>query len=139
MPSQIESYEEFHRFTDQGWSEWLPFCTEALADRRVHYPGVYEVAGPQPFPRLKGESPTLYIGASEKHDIGHRIKAHLKGDRAGKRLLRVRDELGWDLRVRVKVTTSAEATERQLLMQYQQTHLELPPCNRNGGKNSRGD
>jgi len=129
--------EQFDLF-QKGWSDWIKLDTLAPKDIPAA-PGVYQLATTSPFPRVKGATCILYVGSADDGAYGlrGRLKA-LTPNGKGRELLKSRyrpilHSLGESLWLRTKVTLpgDAEETERQLLDDYIDEHLELPPCNRN--------
>ena len=124
-----EEFHEYIRLVNQGWSEWWPLDASVVG-KIPEFPGVYEIAVTEDFARLKGATKTLYIGSSDKRGLRALITA--RGRHIAKeRLDRVRDELAETLWIRTLVTgiDDAQGEEKALLRQFEQEHLELPPCN----------
>lgn len=89
-------------------------------------PGVYYIAAPEAFPRLKGSTDLLYIGSTK--NLRKRLADHRCSIKRcalpwpGKAL-----RMGWS-----ETKTAAEAKNREAILQsrYWNEHLELPPLNR---------
>ena len=86
------------------------------------------------FPRLRGQNSTIYIGSTEKRELGKRLiglvrDRYVAGGR-GARIEKVKNELQKELEFRFMVASEAKEGERGLLAEYYGRHLELPPCNR---------
>lgn len=129
-------YDEYRRLVEKGWSEWCRLKA-SVAKKIPEFPGIYEIGITKPVPRLKGATRTLYIGCSEKRDLRARIQGLLRPRGrhiARKRLQRVRDELSETLWIRTQVTGIGEAKDREKarIEEFEQDHLELPPCNHKG-------
>ena len=130
MNKENISWEEAQGLIRQGWSEWHLLCYESTADLPER-PGAYEVRFKNySFPRLRGMTNTLYIGCTDKRGVRKRLRSLIKGRHiARKRIRKITDELQKELEFRYKVTFLAKQTEAELLREYEEKHLELPPCN----------
>jgi len=132
-------WEEAQDLIRVGWSEWQLLCYENTTDL-PELPGVYEVRFKNySFPRLRGMTSTLYIDCTDKRGIRKRLRSLIKGRHvARKRIRKIADELQKEPEFRYKVTFLAKQTEAELLMEYQEKHLELPPCNHSITRQSEG-
>lgn len=132
MSKAESTYEEFEYWTKKGWSEWQPLHEKNIEELPV-FPGIYEIRTKDYlFPRLRGITSILYIGCTEQRGIKKRIKSLIKGRHiARKRIQRIVTELEKDLQFRFKVYFQAKQAEKDALKEYEDKHLELPPCNHN--------
>ena len=139
MNKEDVGWEEAQDLIRKGWSESQLLYYENTADL-PELPGVYEVRFKNySFPRLRGMTNILYIGCTDKRGIRKRLKSLIKGRHiARKRIRKIADELQKELEFRYKVTFLAKQAEAELLREYQEKHLELPPCNHSITKQSEG-
>lgn len=128
--SYEEGKKEFLNWMDKGWSEWWPLEGKSCEDL-PDFPGVYEVRLKNYlFARLRGTTSIVYIGCTDQRGLRKRIKALVKGRHiARKRVQRIVNELQKQVEFRVKAVTNPKQTEKDLLKEYEEQHLELPPCN----------
>ena len=137
--SRVAKYQRFEDAVKKGWGEWQKLDTLEPEDI-TEYCGVYEIATTRPFNRLKGTTTTLYIGKSLEAEDGLRARLGNFNKRPSfrrtlkKRIYPIRDELSECLWIRFRVIDPDEVnkTEKKLLEEFEQAHLELPPCNRSG-------
>jgi excinuclease UvrABC nuclease subunit len=115
-----------------GWSQWLPLSSDVIKNLPP-LPGVYEVRlKGYSFPRLRGQTSTIYIGSAEKRELAKRLNGLVNGRHvARRRIERIKNELKTDLEFRFRVEFAARQIEQELLREYECEHLELPPCNHN--------
>jgi hypothetical protein len=134
---------DFNQFVDwiqKGWSQWLPL-DKASVKTIPPLPGVYEIRVKNySFPRLQGQTSTIYIGCAEKRELVKRLNGLTRDipSKSGVRTRRtciekVKSGLQKELEFRYRCETEerAKEVEQELLMQYETQHLELPPCNHN--------
>jgi len=123
----------------EGFSAWADWASGTV-DQAPRKPGAYafRLARAERIKRLKGESDIVYIGATRKgrRTLRDRLRQHLRPRRdmkdPGVRLLRVVTEVGpleiaWR---EFKNHSDAQWEERELLAQFADDHIELPPLNR---------
>lgn len=139
MNKEDISLEKAEDLMRQGWSEWYLLCYENTVDL-PEIPGVYEVRFKNySFPRLRGITNILYIGCTDKGGLKKRLRSLIKGRHiARKRVYKITEELQKELEFRYRVTFLARQAEAELLREYQEKHLELPPCNHSITKQSGG-
>ncbi|MSQ06812.1 MAG: hypothetical protein EXR54_08460 [Dehalococcoidia bacterium] len=114
-------FAEYSALVEKGWSDW-PQLDKSVAKKIPAFPGIYEIGTTKAFPRLKGQTRILYIGASDKRGIRRRIQDLLRGTHvASKRLEKIRGELSETLWIRTLVTGigEAEATEKAHLSEFE--------------------
>jgi len=126
------TFEEVEAYVRAGWSQWLHLSSDAIKNLPL-LPGVYEVRPKDySFPRLRGQTSTIYIGSAEKRELVKRLNGLVKGRHvARRRIERIKNELKIDLEFRFRVEFAARQVEQELLREYVCKHLELPPCNHN--------
>lgn len=123
----------------EGFSTWTDW-TSGTVEQAPMKPGVYafRFAHAEQIRRLKGESDIVYIGATRKGraTLRDRLKRHLRPRKdmkgTGVRLLRVVTEAG-SLEIAWREFQNhydAQWKERELLAQFADDHIELPPLNR---------
>lgn len=124
------TFKEAKAYVRAGWSQWLPLSSDAIKNLPP-LPGVYEVRiKGYSFPRLRGQTSTIYIGSTEKSELAKRLNDLVRGKHVARpRIERVKSALKTDLEFRFRVEFEAEERERELLVEYDSQHLELPPCN----------
>ena len=133
MSSSDITFDEWKRWMDRGWSDWLPLDKDAIKTV-PQLPGVYEIRIKEySFPRLQGQTSTIYIGSAEKRELAKRLNSlvrerYARGGR-GDRIAKVRIGLQRELEFRFRVESAAKKVEGELLAEYCGRHLELPPCN----------
>lgn len=136
--SSHEELKAIKEWIDKGWFEW-----KSLHEKNItilpDFPGVYEVRFKNySFPRLRGMTSTLYIGCTDKRGLRKRLRSLIKGRHvARKRIHKIADELQKELEFRYRVTFLAKQTEVELLKEYEEKYLELPPCNHSIPKRSK--
>ncbi len=132
LNKQDISWEKAQDLIHKGWSAWQLLCYEKTADL-PEFPGVYEVRFKNySFPRLKGTTKTLYIGCTPERGLKKRLRSLINGRHiARKRIRKIADELQKELEFRYMVTFLPKQAEAELLREYEEKHLELPPCNHN--------
>lgn len=128
-------WKEAKDWMGKGWSGWLPLGEKNIMGT-PKFPGVYEVRiKDYSFARLRGTTSTIYIGSVQKRDLRKRLNGLIKGRHvAASRIHRIRNELQQELEFRFKVDFTGKQIEQELLTQYEDRHLELPPCNHNISK-----
>lgn len=126
------TWKEAEDWMAKGWSGWLPLDEKNIKSV-PKFPGVYEIRFKDySFGRLRGSTNTIYIGCVEKRDLRIRLKGLIKGRHvAAPRIHRIRKELQKELEFRFKVSFDGKHVEKELLNEYEDRHLELPPCNHN--------
>jgi len=126
------TFEEAKAWAAKGWSEWLLLSNPAIKNLPP-LPGVYEVRlKGYSFPRLRGQTSTIYIGSAEKRELAKRLNGLVKGRHvARRRIEKIKNELKTELEFRFRVEFAARQLEQELLREYECEHLELPPCNHN--------
>jgi excinuclease UvrABC nuclease subunit len=126
------TFEAVEAHVRAGWSQWLPLTSDAIKNLPP-LPGVYEVRlKGHSFPRLRGQTNTIYIGSAEKRELAKRLNGLLKGRHVARhRIEKIKSELKTDLEFRFRVELAARQLEQELLREYECEHLELPPCNHN--------
>ena len=126
----------FEEWYDKGWSDWL-ILNRNNVENLPEFPGVYEIRiKNREFERLKGTTKTIYVGCTEKRGLKKRLRGLINGKHIAKeRITAIAKELNVELELRFKVDFGARKIEAKLLRDFQDKHLELPPCNRNITKN----
>lgn len=126
------TFKEARDLIENGWSEWLPF-DNSIIKALPPLPGVYEVClKGHSFPRLRGQTSTIYIGCAKDRVLAKRLNALIKGRHvARRRIEKIKNELKKELEFRFRVEFAARELEQELLREYECEHLELPPCNHN--------
>jgi excinuclease UvrABC nuclease subunit len=132
MSQSAMTFKEAEVWIQRGWSKWLPLDTANIKALPT-LPGVYEVRlKGYSFPRLRGQTSTIYIGSAEKRELAKRLNGLVKGRHvARRRIEKIKNELKTDLEFRFRVEFAARQLEQELLREYECEHLELPPCNHN--------
>ena len=133
MRQSDTTFEVVEAYVRSGWSQWLPLSTDATKNLPP-LPGVYEVClKDYSFPRLRGQTSTIYIGCTEDREVTKRLKALINGrHQASPRIERVKNELEKELEFRYRLAfngTHAKELEAEALDAYNGRHLERPPCN----------
>ena len=127
------TYKEFLDFYGEDWSTCKPLDVRTIGEL-PELQGIYEVRTKNySFPRLRGTSSVLYIGsATSPYGLKKRIKSLIKGRHiARKRIQGIAAELKIELEFRYKGDLQAKQAEKDALKEYENKHLELPPCNHN--------
>ena len=124
--------EEAKEWLEKNWSEWLPLDNTTVKTLPP-LPGVYEVRlKDYSFPRLRGQTSTIYIGCTEARTLAKRLNGLLKGTHVARRRIdKIKNELKRRLEFRFRVAFAGKKIEQELLREYESQHLELPPCNHN--------
>ena len=133
MSQAAITLEEAEALVEREWSRWLPL-DKANINALPALPGVYEVRlKDYSFPRLRGQTSTIYIGCTEDRELAKRLKALINGrHQASPRIERVKKELKKELEFRYRLAfngTHAKELETKALDAYNDQHLERPPCN----------
>lgn len=133
MGQSDTTFEDAEAYVRAGWSEWLPLSDDAIKNLPA-LPGVYEVRlKDYSFPRLRGQTSTIYIGCTEERELAKRLKALINGrHHASPCIERVKNELKKELEFRYRLAlngTHAKELETKALDAYNDQHLERPPCN----------
>lgn len=123
------------------FSTWLPW-SKGVSSRAPHQPGVYVIRLKEEICRLTGKSDLVYIGSSQS--LRTRLRDHRSardsGIGIGLTLRYIEQRLG-ELQVAWQGCTQVEeAKEREwnLLAEYKDDHIELPPLNNSEPERSRG-
>ena len=127
------TFESAEGYVKAGWSQWLPLSSDAIKNLPL-LPGVYEVRlKDYSFPRLRGQTSTIYIGCTEDRELTKRLRALINGrHQASPRIERVKNELRKEVEFRYRLAfdgTHAKELEAEALDIYNDRHLERPPCN----------
>jgi hypothetical protein len=119
----------------KGWKNW-----EDFEPRIDNINGVYAFRTKTPFGRLKGESSILYIGKVEQNPennkrpgIWHRLMNYRQNNKGPeKRLKDIEIHFGGRSAIEYtyEICDNPRDTERKLLKNYYEIHLEFPPLNR---------
>jgi hypothetical protein len=139
IKTESEAYkrlkQDFERWHSIGWSEWILLNGNNVKNI-PDFPGVYEIRiKDKEFSRLKGSTSIIYIGCTEKRGLKKRINGLVGGRHIAKeRIKTIVKELQVEMEFRFLVDFGASQIEAELLREYQDLHLELPPCNHNVGK-----
>ncbi len=107
----------------------LSSCSQARDLRGI----VYVWYTTKPIPRLKGESNVVYIGKTKStfRERHHRYAAVEGSGYNWKRYSHIIKKFG-DIRVACAKVENPRGSEIELLRQYKEEHLELPPINASG-------
>ncbi len=121
------------------WKNWQGFKTPEISETcNDGFNGVYAFRMKNKFGRLKGESNVLYIGKVEQNlerkrsGILHRLMNYKQNNKgASNRLDDIADKFGEEaIEYAYEICATPRDTEKALLDDYYNTHLEFPPLNR---------
>lgn len=120
------------------WSDENKFDRSTL-NKVPEAPGVYQILQSNPYPRYKGTSRILKIGAS-KSSLRAEIENHFIRHTAANRLARIRNQKDMEVTYVFAITEShlAIENEKELLKEYENKHWDLPILNSTRGY-SRGE
>lgn len=125
-----------------GWSVEFDFSEQGIS-KAPQKPGIYEILQSAEYPRYEGTTRILKIGCSHRaDDLQSELKNHLKRHAAANRLRRICRRPNLQVTFQYSQTSDgaeARTKERELLMQFEDKHWDLPVLNAQRGYNREED